>query len=75
MSYCVGSGGKLLRIIVWGAVEICYGLLCGELWDILWTTAWRVVGNCYVLWIGEWWVFVMSYCVVSDENLLRISVW
>ena len=32
MGYCVGSGGELLWVIVWGVMTICYGLLCGEWW-------------------------------------------
>jgi len=30
VSYCVGSGGNLLWVVVWRVVVICYGLLCGE---------------------------------------------
>ena len=32
MGYCVGSGGNLLWVIVWGVVVICYGKFCGECW-------------------------------------------
>jgi len=30
MSYCVGSGGNFLWVIVLGVVVNCCGLLCGE---------------------------------------------
>jgi hypothetical protein len=58
MGYCVGSGGNLLWVIVWGVVENCYGLLCGEWWEfvmgyfvasggnLLWFIVWGVVGIC-----------------------------
>jgi len=26
VGYCVGSGGDLLWVVVWGVVVICYGL-------------------------------------------------
>ena len=32
MGYCMGRGGNLLWVIVWGEVVICFGLLCGEWW-------------------------------------------
>jgi len=43
MSYCVASGGKLLRVIVRRVVVICYGLL------------WGVVVICYELLCSRWW--------------------
>jgi len=32
MGCCVGSGGDLLWVIVWGVVVIFYELLCSEWW-------------------------------------------
>jgi len=32
MGYCVGSGGDLFWVILWGVVVICYGIFCVEWW-------------------------------------------
>jgi len=32
MGYCVGCGGDLMWVIVWGGVVNYRGLLCGEWW-------------------------------------------
>jgi hypothetical protein len=71
MGYCVMFGGNVLWVIVWGMVEICYGLFCSEWWDFVVMFCVVIVIKCYFLLCGEWWNFVIGF-VVSGGNLLWV---
>jgi len=54
VGYCVGSGGDLLWVIVWGVMVIFMCYCVGSGGDLLWVIVWGGVVICYRLLCRKW---------------------
>jgi len=72
MDCCVGSGGKLLWVIVWRVVVICYRLLCCECCYLV--TVYCVASCDNLSWVIVWRVLVILYELFCSELFQVLGV-